>query len=111
MTQYIDKDALVTEIERRRDLHYKYYMKNGAGSISECKYDEDRDILSFINTLEVKDVDLDEEITDYINRYYHIRFDETLERGNDPLTTIDFEEIVKYFFELGIKVQKGGDQC
>lgn len=55
----IDKDALVAEIERRRDLHYKYYVKNGAGSIAECKYDEDRDILSFINTLEVKEVDLD----------------------------------------------------
>ena len=53
----IDKDALVAEIERRRDLHYKYYMKNGVGSIAECKYDEDRDILSFINTIEVKDTD------------------------------------------------------
>ena len=55
MERYIPKAALVAEIERRRDLHYKYYMKNGAGSIAECKYDEDRDILSFIDTLEVKD--------------------------------------------------------
>ena len=58
MAQYIDKDALVAEIERRRDLHYKYYVKNGIGSIAECKYDEDRDILSFLDTLEVKRVDL-----------------------------------------------------
>lgn len=51
----IDKDALVAEIERRRDLHYKYYMKHGAGSIAECKYEEDEDIISFINTLEIKE--------------------------------------------------------
>lgn len=52
----IDKDKVVAEIERRRDLHYKYYMKNGVGSIAEYKYDEDRDILSFLDTLEVKKV-------------------------------------------------------
>jgi len=52
----IDKDAVVSEIKRRRDLHYKYYMKNGVGSIAECKYDEDREILSFLDTLEVKEV-------------------------------------------------------
>ena len=28
MKQYIDKSALVAEIERRRDLHYRYYVKN-----------------------------------------------------------------------------------
>ena len=53
MEQYIPKSALVAEIERRRDLHYKYYVKKGAGSISEYKYEEDRDILSFLDTLEV----------------------------------------------------------
>ena len=56
MEQYISKDAVVAEIERRRDLHYKYCIKNGIGSIAECKYDEDKYILSFLNTLEVKEV-------------------------------------------------------
>jgi hypothetical protein len=65
--ELIDKDALVAEIERRRDLHYKYYRKNGAGSIAECKYDEDRDILSFIDTLEVKDGIKIGETTIYFN--------------------------------------------
>ena len=53
--ELIDKAAVVAEIERRRDLHYKYYVKKGAGSIAECKYEEDRDILDFLYTLEVKD--------------------------------------------------------
>jgi Zn-finger domain-containing protein len=58
MGMYIPKSVVLAEIEKRRDLHYKYYMKNGAGSIAECKYDEDRDILSLLDTLEVKEVDL-----------------------------------------------------
>lgn len=65
MKQLIEKDALVAEIERRRDLHYKYYIKNGAGSIAECKYDEDREILSFLDTLEVKEpkeIDFEKEL-------------------------------------------------
>ena len=66
MTQYINKAAVVAEMERRRDLHYKHYMKNGAGSIAECKYDEDREILSFLYTLEVKEVDLKEEVQNYL---------------------------------------------
>ncbi len=69
MVQLIDKSALIAEIERRRDLHYKYYMKNGAGSIAECKYDEDKEILSFINSLEVKEVDLNEEIEKCMKQY------------------------------------------
>jgi hypothetical protein len=53
MTQYIKKSALVAEIERRRkDWHY--------GSSIEAKYkrEECDDILSFLNTLEMKEVGL-----------------------------------------------------
>lgn len=55
---------------------------------------------------EQPEVDLDEEMLDYINKHYHIRYDETLEVGNDPLTTYDFEEIARYFYELGLKARK-----
>lgn len=55
--ELIDKSSVVAEIERRRDLHYKYYVKNGAGSIAECKYEEDRDILDFLDTIDVKESD------------------------------------------------------
>lgn len=105
MTQYINKDTLVAEIKRRKEL-----VSDPILSCNDLMIGERNaffNLLSFINTLEVKEVNLEEEITDYINRHYHIRFDETLERGNDPLTTMDFEEIAKYFFELGLKAQKG----
>ena len=40
------------EVERRRDLHYKYYVKHGRGSSAESRYDEDVELLSFLDTLQ-----------------------------------------------------------
>jgi hypothetical protein len=99
MKQYIDKAAVVAEIERRRDLHYKYYMKNGVGSIAECKYDEDREILSFLDTIDTKEVDLEKEFDDYTKDILacDIQF--------EPFTHL--HNCAKHFFELGLKVQKG----
>ena len=52
MKQYIDKSALVAEIERRRKEWFY-------GNSTEAKYkrEECDDILSFINTLEVEEVE------------------------------------------------------
>lgn len=52
------------------------------------------------------DVDLEEEMTAYIERHFHIRCDETLEVGNDPLTTHDFEEIARHFTNFGLNARK-----
>ena len=50
MAQYIDKSALVAEIERRRrDWRF------GSSTEAKFKREECDDILSFLNTLEVKD--------------------------------------------------------
>jgi hypothetical protein len=54
MTQYIDKSALVAEIEKRRDKHF-----NSGGSPSSEYCYEDDEILNIIDTLEVKGVDLE----------------------------------------------------
>ena len=50
-------------------------------------------------------VDLEKEMIAYIERHFHIRYDETLEVGNDPLTTHDFEEIARHFYELGFNAR------
>jgi len=99
----IDKDKIVTEIERRRDLHYRYYVKRGVGSIAEYKYDEDREILSFLDTLEAKEVDLEKEIQQHINDCLDIKFPTT----DIELIKKDVEYTARYFFELGLKAQKG----
>ena len=49
MIQYIDKDALVAEIERRRESNAK---ERYFGRLVEDNY-----FLDFINTLEVKEVE------------------------------------------------------
>ena len=53
MTQYIDKSALVAEIEKRRNESWLGMYTKEKGII----FDITDDILSFINTLEVKKVE------------------------------------------------------
>ena len=58
MTQYIDKSAVVAEIEKRIKEHHSGYLV--------CL----KDILQFIDTLEVKDVDLEEKATQLSQKYF-----------------------------------------
>lgn len=81
MEQYIPKSALVAEIERRIKEHHSGYLV--------CL----KDMLSFIDTLEVKEVDLDTEIMKYQREIY------------DRDTTV--RDVAKHFFKLGLKAQKG----
>lgn len=87
MAQYIDKDALVAEIERRRnfDKRLKLYSR----------WDECNCILSFIDKLEVREVDLEKEFENYMDKYNGVWVDS------------DYIRFAKHFFELGLKAQKG----
>ena len=107
MVKYINKSALVAEIERRRDLHYKYYMKNGVGSIAECKYDEDREILSFLDTIDTKEVDLEKELISWHKK--HFKKEGTFEKyGGFYFANSSQLDLAKHFFELGLKAKIGG---
>jgi hypothetical protein len=100
MAQYVDKDAVVTEIER--------LISNGQTKLKEAEERKDYEsyvalaeriatcinILSFLDTLEVKEVDLKKEIQLWIednsvNGYYKE----------------DVYETSEHFFELGLKAQ------
>lgn len=66
MAQYIDKAIIVAEIEKRRkDWHY--------GSSIEAKYkrEECNDILSLINTFEVKEVNLINKACVWLTSAFH----------------------------------------
>ena len=54
MKQYIDKSALVAEIERRRNYYENIQMIK---PVYESNIEDFNELLSFIDTLEVKDVD------------------------------------------------------
>ena len=96
MPQYIDKAAVVAEIEKRRDRNSKNKLNLAAAF-------EDNYILSFLDTLETKEVDLEQEIQQYINDCLDIKFPTT----DIELIAKDVEYTARKFFELGLKVRKG----
>jgi len=102
MTQYIDKSAvvavipksdLVAEIERRIQVCQDYAKCNLTENTrigNEAQRLELNYMLSFINNLEVKEVDLEKEYKDFIKS----------DNGRSMFET------AKHFFELGLKAQK-----
>ena len=91
----IDKDAAIAEIEKRiaeyKDMKIdsSYYE----GMVASLEFFRDE----FINTLEVKEVDLDKEVTEYLNNFENANIGHRL----------SLRRCAKHFFELGLKAQKG----
>jgi hypothetical protein len=56
----IDKDAIVAEIERRKQVAFGW-LETAPNDAIEAEFELCDDILSFINTLEVKEVDFPQE--------------------------------------------------
>lgn len=92
MTQYIEKEAAIAEIENRiketKSMMQPKYDKFWAGQITAFK-----SVLKILDTLEVKEVDLEKEISRVSKNEY---FDFT-----------DWKSIARHFFELGLKARKG----
>ena len=113
MTQYIDKSALVAEIERRiadvndecnksKRLRFTLYGKTSALI----------NLLSFLNTLEVKEVDLDKEaeliangimIGVQANKYNTVVYNTKRNDFNHSHLMLAARKGI----ELGLKAQKG----
>ena len=101
MAHLIDKDALVAIIERKIELNTKW--RDGCETLAFLAaneaIEEDKQILSIINTLEVKEVDLNKETEEYLSTYW------TKEKELHPF----LGHMAKHFFELGLKAQKGDE--
>jgi len=106
MARYIELDALLAKIEKRKN-EWSY------GSSTEAKYKVEayNEVIELLDTLEVKEVDLEKAIDAYI--YTH---DGRKRLALEPnwkycnLTLKGGDEIIKFaehFFELGLKAQKG----
>ena len=85
MAQYIDKAAVVAEIERLKRNTFTNFDEgvNAAAQI----------LLDFLDALEMKEVDLEKEIKKYI------------ENNICGYCVPGVEETAKYFFELGLKAK------
>ena len=96
--ELIDKNALVAEIERLKTIY------NDDENIHHvAKYNILVDILSFLNTLEVKEMNLEKELDydDYVNF-----FKEHPDYSNGDWGFDECWVFAKYFFELGLRTSQ-----
>lgn len=107
MAQYIDKDALVAEIERRinginldtiEDWRYRLQWEHDIEVM--------KNILSLIDTLEVKEVDLEKVIEEYFKGWTDDYDNGGAACHYQYVQVNDCKAIAKHFFELGLKTQK-----
>ena len=110
MKQYIDKSALVAEIERiKHETNYEPFTDEVFGKRYVCG-----SLLSFLDTLEVKEVDLDSEVTHYLLYEHRSPLNEIMHKADlksEMQYHKDIENAFKAGFELGMsvsnKAQKG----
>ena len=116
MAQYINKDALVAEIKRRKELVSDPILSGNDLMIGERN--ALFNLLPFIDTLEVKEVDLEKEIKFSMNNlcelgcYAQSLLDnpEAYEGFAKPFPKEVDDELAnfaRHFYELGLKAQKG----
>jgi len=108
MTHLIDKAALVAEIEKRKAINEKSYMQAFLNSNDNrdsfgYKVQEDIDILSLLDTIDVKEVDLE--------KYYHEFLQKEWFGKNCGRTVSEMMAFTaKHFFELGRKAAQKGEE-
>ena len=111
MKQLIDKYAVVAGIENRiKELQNLYEEnKEKLDSIQKTAIflciDECKGILSFLNTLEIKEVDVEKELERLDSLLYDL--DGIAIAGTTSYLTVeDVKDIAKRFFEMGLKAQE-----
>lgn len=92
MEKYISLNALVAEIKTRIETYNKGYA-NG----DDCRADALETFLHDIDTLEVKEVDLEKEIDKELAEEWY----------GEYIDLEKFKRTAKHFYELGLKAQKG----
>ena len=107
MAKLIDKDTVVAEIKRLAEVGrtnvnvFEEYRKEKAVWLQQA--DVCDRILSFINTLKVKEVDLQKEIDKEWEKCNPI--DEGMGVESAYIHIEAFDMIAKHFFELGLKAK------
>ena len=103
MAKYILLDAVLAEIER--------LFEKAGNSLGEYRNGAEHTLISikdFLDTLEVKEVDLDKTFNDEYSKFSN---DTDAMDYAFPIDLADFKDFAKHFFELGMavsnKAQKG----
>lgn len=101
MEQYISKSAVVAEIERKKEYYENIQMIK---PVYESNIEDFNELLSFIDTLEVKEVDLEKELDTWRHNHFHGRRD--IFANGEYLERVSQLDIAKHFFELGLKTKQ-----
>lgn len=100
MAQYIDKSDLVAEIERRieHNTEWKDACKTLAVLAANQAIEEDKKILSIIDTFKVKEVDLEKYYHDFLQKEWF---------GNSHARTVSemMAFTARHFFELALSLK------
>ena len=103
MKQYINKNDIVAEIERQISAIDNYPKLTDTLNIQIAVLEGNKvvltKLLSFLDTLEVKEVDLEKEYEEFV-------VDDPI-LGNFITNDTMGMVLAKHFFELGLKTQKG----
>jgi hypothetical protein len=101
MEQYISKAAVLAEINRGLNSYDPNEITSGRYALVELR--------DFINTLEVKDVDIEKEIKEQTYAYYNMCEEKLKEMSDDDtdLSFLTLDGYARYFFELGLNAKKG----
>ena len=104
--ELIDKSKLLEELKRCEKICENYISSHQdavSQGIANAKRAVCQHFIKFLDTLEVKEVDLEQEIQQHINECLDIKFPTT----DIKLIAKDVEYTARKFFELGLKAQKG----
>jgi hypothetical protein len=106
MKQYIDKSALVAEIDRLQEATMDK-NQNFLSSYHEGIFDGLSMLENFLDTLEVKEVNLEKELISWHKK--HFKKEGTFEKyGGFYFANSSQLDLAKHFFELGLKAKIGG---
>ena len=100
----IDKSAVIAEIERKYNQEVQWMKRQGYNEMSTINEyhqglkDGYSDILSFLDALKVKGVDLDNEIEEVKHNY------KVDDNRHTSICSADIEWLANHFFELGLSV-------
>lgn len=108
MTQYIPKVTVMSEIENRIDRcntkKWSCPANTQVEAICDNKIHAYKELLSFLNTLKIKDIDLEKEIDSQWKNCAPV--DEGMGCEFANISIEQFANIAKHFVELGLNIQK-----
>lgn len=115
MAQYIDKDAVVAEIDRRKQVAFGWLVTAPNDAI-QAEFDLCDNILSFLDTLEVKKVK-EEPVNNDLEEAYDEYYDETWDDHGGKAMVVDGYHDIWFpsqatgdFYKAGAQWQKERDQ-